>query len=183
MREFEDVAIAFDRACRAARVPYAFVGGMAVLAWGQPRTTSDIDALLAVELAQVPTMSAALAGEGLRGSEADFRDAFADRSHVSVFDERSAFHVDVKIAFREDERRQVADAVDVPFRGAALRVARPEDTVAFKLLYGTPQDLADARSILVRQVKRLDEARLRGLARRLGVEEALERALDEAPGG
>lgn len=117
--------------------------------------------------------------QGLSVSEDDLRDALRDGSHVSVFDGQTSFHVEVKPARDEDERAQVRDAVDVPFHGASLRVTRPEETVAYKLRFGSEQDLKDARSILVRRRGRLDLTRLRGLARHLGVEDALERALHE----
>lgn len=46
MRTLEDTAVSFHVACHEAGVGYAVVGGFAVSTWGQPRATSDIDALL-----------------------------------------------------------------------------------------------------------------------------------------
>lgn len=79
----------------------------------------------------------------------------------------------------ERERAQVRDAVEVPFHGAHLRIARPEETVAYKLRYGSEQDLKDARSILVRRAGQMDLGRLRSVARQLGVEAELDKMLAE----
>ena len=173
MREFEETALAFDRACRGAGVGYAFIGGMAVIAWGQPRTTNDVDALLAPPRT-FSRLVASLAAEGLSASVEDFEDSMTDRSHVTVFDARGRFHVDVKLALKESEREQVAEAADIVMDGGRLRIASAEHTVAYKLVFGSEQDIKDARSILVRQEGKIDLARLRTLARRLDVEDALD---------
>ncbi|MGQ0536564.1 MAG: DUF6036 family nucleotidyltransferase [Methanobacteriota archaeon] len=180
MRDVEETALAFDRAARRARVDYAYVGGVAVMAWGQPRATSDVDALVALASDQIPDFVEALRAEGLTAAATDFESARVDRSHVTVFDDHSAFHVDVKLARDPSETAQVREALDVKFGDGVLRVARPEDTVAFKLSYGSPQDIQDVRSILVRQRGRLDVDRLREFARRLKVSKDLERAMRDA---
>lgn len=180
MRSVAEIAVAFDRACRKAGVAYAFMGGVAVMAWGQPRATTDVDALVELPLFAVDRCAAALAEEGLGVDPADFRDAFKDGSRVTVHEPGSVFHVDVKLARTREERREIADAQDVPFGAGSLRVTSAEDTVAYKLVFGSEQDLKDARSIVVRQEGRLDLARLRALARGLGVEDALDDLLASA---
>lgn len=174
MRELEDVALAFDRACRETDVAYAFVGGLAVMAWGQPRATVDIGVLLAYHEEDIPGLDGALAGEDLDVRARDLRLSLKDGSHVTVFDDRSRFHVDVKPALEPLEKEEVERAEEIEFEGARLRFAPPEDTIAFKLRFGSPRDLDDARSILARQRGRLDRDRLRSLGSRLGVEEELD---------
>lgn len=173
MRELEEVALAFDRACRKAGVPYAFIGGIAVLAWGQPRTTMDVDALVRFERSQADALVAAAADEGLQVSADDLADALSDRSHVTVADTGSALHVDMKFAVSDEERAEIENAVDVDLGSGRLRIVAAEDTVAFKLKFGSEQDLADARSILARQEGKLDVGRLETLCVRLGVQDRL----------
>lgn len=69
---------------------------------------------------------------------------------------------------------QVRSAAAIDFKGQTIWVARPEETVAFKLKFGSEQDLQDARSILIRQEGRLDMQWLRALAKKLGVEPSLD---------
>lgn len=179
MRGLEDTALSFDRACRRAGVPYALIGGFAVSAWGQPRTTAVVDALVHLEDASfVASFVDALRADGLSADARDFEDALRGAGHVTVFDEVTVFHVDVKVARTAAEVEQVASARVVSFHGGELSFARPEDTLAYKLSFGTDQDVKDARSILALQAGRLDEARLAAIARRLGVTEALRRAQD-----
>ena len=178
MLEVERTALAFARACDGAGVRYALMGGVAVSAWGQPRATADVDVLVSLRIEQVPRFAVALRSEGLVVDERDFEDAFRDDSHVTIFDDKSPFHVDCKIA-RGEESAEVDRAVEVAYEGERLRLVAPEETIAFKLKFGSPQDVQDARSILVRQEGRLDLARLRDLARRLGVEKALDEMMAE----
>lgn len=184
MRTPEETVVAFDAACRAASTPYAVIGGFAVSAWGQPRTTSDVDVLLALPEADAPdVLAAALRARGLSCDARDLADARRTGGHATIFDEGSVFHVDAKIARTPLEREQVDAAAEVRFHGAMLRVARAEDVIAFKLKFGSEQDLKDARSILARQAGRLDEGRLLRLADRLGVQKELERLRAETDAG
>lgn len=173
MRSVEQVAISFDAACRDAGVLYAFVGGVAVMAWGQPRATTDVDALVSLPPAQVDVLARKLRDRALDVDPQDLRDALRENGHASAFDRHSAFHVDIAFARRPEEVEEVARGTDLQLPGGRVRVVGPEDTVAFKLRFGSEQDLKDARSILVRQDGRLDEERLQAVAQRLGVSGAL----------
>lgn len=179
MQGVEDAAFAFDRACRAAGVRYAFVGGIAVMGWGQPRATADVDVLIDLAPSQDDAFVAALFKEGLELDPRDLRDARDDRSHVTIHHPPSTFHVDLKLATTPEERDEIAGGVVVELGRGRVVIPSPEQVIAYKLLYGTPQDVADARSILVRQEGRLDLPGLRDLASRLGVAEALAQLLSE----
>ena len=180
MRSIRETALAFARACAAAKIRYALVGGFAVMAWGQPRMTLDVDALVAVDAKAAASLQDACRNEGLRVSIEDIQSAIAEGSHVTVFDEQSPYHVDAKLARTAFELSEINEAKRITFSDGELVIARPEDTIAFKLVYGSPQDLQDARSILIRQKGVVNLDQLRALAVRLGVEKSLERLLDEA---
>lgn len=179
MRELEDVALAFDRACRAANVDYALVGGIAVVAWGQPRMTMDVDALVRLTEDRIAALSRAAHDEGLMISGEDLRDAIRERSHATAFDREGSLHVDIKIASTPPEIAEVEQAVDVPFAKGRLRIVRAEDTVVYKLKFGSDQDIADARSIIVRRAGKLDHAHMEQLARLLGVMTLLRKVQDD----
>lgn len=184
MRSIEDVALSFARACREADVPYAFMGGMAVTFWGMPRATMDIDALLRLTPHRVEGLVERLRLHGLEASGDDFHAAFSDRSHVTVHDPVSPWHVDVKLALTPEERAEIESAVDVvldpPPAEAEIRVVGQEETIAFKAKFGSPQDMADARSILNRRRAPLDVERLRLVAKRIGVSAQVEALLQES---
>ncbi|MBI4394482.1 MAG: hypothetical protein HY556_11915 [Euryarchaeota archaeon] len=173
------MALAFDRAATRAGVGYAMVGGMAVMAWGRPRATADVDVLLSIPPGSLTSFVTCLEVEGFSANPLDFKDVGELGGHVTIFDNDSPFHVDAKIARGEPELTQIASAVEVAFGDGRVRVASPEDTIAFKLLYGSPQDLEDARSIIDLMEKALDIPRLRTIGARLGVTTKLDELLAE----
>lgn len=179
MRSIKETALAFDRACQKASVRYALVGGFAVMAWGQPRATTDVDALARLDGVRLESFANALENEGLRVAVEDLKDVMGRGGHATIFDTRSAYHVDLKPARSSDERDQVEAAQTVPFEGGQLRVASAEHTIAYKLLYGSERDVQDARSILARLGPDLDKALLRVLAEKLGIGAKLEALLQE----
>lgn len=176
----DETALAFDRAARKADTRYAFMGAFAVMAWGEPRATSDVDTLLAYTEAQVPGLVLALRSEHLTVDPRDLVDALRDGGHVTVFHEGSVFWLDVKPARSAAELVEVDEAAEVEIRGQHLRIVRPEETIAFKLAFGSPKDEQDALSILTRQDGALDEARLTGFALRLGVADKLMKLRERA---
>lgn len=180
MRSIRELALAFDRACRAAGVPYALVGGLAVMAWGQPRATTGVDALARIEAPRIDRFVRALAAEGLRVAGDDLEDALKGEGHATIFDSASSFHVDLKAARSAAEMDEVESAQEVRFEEGRLRVATAEHTVAFKLVFGSERDLQDARSIVARLGPDLDRAKLKRLAATLRVSRKLAKLLKEA---
>jgi hypothetical protein len=168
-RKPEDVAVAFDAASREAGVAYTFVGAIAVGAWGQPRATSDVDCLVDLEPRKDTAFIAALKKQSFSLSSFDLAEARRDPSHVTVFDDTEGFNVDVKLAASPQERQEIREAAELDLGFGRIRVARAEETIAFKVAFGSEQDLKDARSILIRQAGKLDGARLMAHAERLGV--------------
>ncbi len=172
-RSFVAVVKAAERSLRAARVEHAFVGALAVSAYGMPRTTSDVDVIVDYDPDDVPRMVAAFRREGFRVPEQDLLDAQSDGSHCTVHDARSGFHLDLAPARRPAAEDSIRHALRVRWRDVVLPIADPEHTVVMKLVYGSDQDVEDALGILVRQQGRLDVRRMRAFARRNGVERGL----------
>lgn len=168
-RRPEETAAAFDRAAAEVSVPYALVGGIAVGAWGQPRATQDVDCLLDLSPSKDEALARALEAESLRVNARDFAAGREERSHITIFDDLGPFHVDCKLAMTPDEKQQVREAVVVPLSVGAVRVVRPEETIVYKVKFGTPRDLQDAASILAVQRGKLDKARITAFAIRAGV--------------
>ena len=139
----------------------------------------DIDALVKLSEPEVEAFVGSLAAHQLKALAEDLHDALKGEGHVSVFDASSPIHVDIKLAIRPEEIREVDHAEQIAFAQGQLCVARPEDVVAYKLVFGSPQDLADARSILVRQKARLDWRALNALCSQLGVTGDLDKLLAE----
>lgn len=173
MNEIKDTFLRLVGALAEARVPYAVTGGFAVAAWGEIRTTADIDLLLDVDEASAHMLSASLARAGLGMSVDDVRDVLREGGHVTIFDQRSIYHADALLAQNAPVRLEIRDAREAVVFGARCRVVAPEDLLVHKLRFGSAQDVRDAEGIYARQRERLDRPALAAKAARLGVEPQL----------
>jgi len=168
-RSFVAVVKAAERSLRAAGMDHVFVGALAVGAFGVPRTTTDVDVIVEYGEGRVDTLAEAFRRQGFRVSTDDLRDALAEKSHCTVHDARSEFHLDLVPAARPTAKDAIRHSVSVRWRNTTLPIADPEHTIVMKLVYGSEQDVEDALGIFVRQRKRLGLRRMRQFARRQGV--------------
>src|SRR5205809_4738880 len=94
-RSYAAVVKAAERALRAARIDHVFVGGIAVMAFGEPRTTRDVDVIASYRREDVPRVVAEFRRQGFRPSMGDLRDALTDGAYCTIPDAFSEFHVDL----------------------------------------------------------------------------------------
>lgn len=156
---------------------YVF-GAQAVLVWGRPRFTADIDVTVRLVPDEPERFVAAMAGAGF-SIRFEAGDDFVRRTRVLPFvHEASGWPLDVVLAGPGLEERFLSRAVLVDL-GDDLRVPVlcPEDLIVTKVLAGRPNDLEDIRGILRERRDRLDvtEVRqtLRDLEEALGVSDLL----------
>src|SRR2546427_6256851 len=64
-RSLDDVLRTAEGVLRASRVEHVFVGGVTVLAFGIPRTTTDVDVIAAIEARQIPKIVSGLPEVGV----------------------------------------------------------------------------------------------------------------------
>ncbi len=172
-RTLDAVLKAAEDVLRANRVDHVFVGGVTVLAFGMPRTTTDVDVIAAVERGRIPKIVEGFRRAGFMTSAQDLHDALIEGGHVTVHDTRSAYRIDLVPARTEAHRQALRTKRRIAWRGRRLPLAAPEHTIVMKLRWGSEQDLEDALAIYLRQEGKLDMRTMRAFARRNGVGRAL----------
>ncbi len=168
-RSLEDVLSIAEDVLRANRVEHVFVGGVTVLAFGMPRTTTDVDVIAAIEARRIPTIVAGFQRSGFFASAQDLHDALIEGGHVTIQDTRSTYRIDLVPASTAAHRETLKTKRRVAWRGRRLPMAAPEHTIVMKLRWGSEQDLEDVLGIYLRQKEALDFQAMRGFARRHGV--------------
>ncbi len=163
---------------RATGVDHVFEGGVAVLAFGMPRTTTDVDVIAAVEPQRIPKIIEGFRRAGFVVSAQDLHDALIEGGHVTVHDTRSVYRIDLVPVRTEVQREALRTKRRVAWRARRLPFAAPEHTIVMKLRSGSEQDLEDTLAIYVRQGRKLDLHAMRTLARRNHVDRVL-RNLEE----
>jgi hypothetical protein len=99
----------------------------------------------------------------------DIKTALKEKSHFTIFDERSEYHIDAKGVYGKKERQSLLSKKAIQLEGVRVCVASPEDIIANKLLFGSEQDIKDAEGIYVRQKGKLDMKYLEERCEDIGV--------------
>ena len=136
-------------------------GAQAVLIWGRPRLTADVDVTIRLRTADTVSFWKAMeeAGFRLRVSDAE---QFVARTRVLPFlHVATQLPLDVVLAGPGIEDTFIERAIRVEIEGLSVPVASPEDLIVMKVLAGRPKDLEDVRTVLTERLKRLDVAYIR----------------------
>lgn len=132
------------------KIPYMVIGGQAVLLYGEPRLTKDIDITLGVSVDSLPVVLSAVKEAGLIIIPEDY-ESFVKRSFVlPLKEEESGIRVDLVFSFTPYERAAIERAREVKMSGAGVRFATLEDVIVHKVFSGRPRDLEDVRSMLLK---------------------------------
>lgn len=157
-----DLALALS----ATGAPWMVIGGIAVIARGVRRFTTDIDAAIRGDEIEIDTLLTALAKKRIvpRIPEAA---PFARENLVLLLrHEPSGVEFDVSLAWTEFEHEAIAGATLATFGSVTAPMARPEDLVVFKAIAGRGKDMDDVAALLA-LYPNLDLARVRRRVREL----------------
>jgi hypothetical protein len=183
-----ETALLVARHLDALDILHTIGGSIASSFAGEPRSTVDIDMVVALEERHVEALVAALSAEFYVDADA-LRRAIRTHSSANLIHQRTQMKVDLFVAggtpldAGQLGRRLRVDLGD----GRYLYVHPPEDILLQKLHWyrrgGEVSDRQwrDVAAIVRVQGKTLDRDYLRGSAGVLGVSDLLERALREAP--
>lgn len=173
MRTFEDMILDFTNVLGKMRVDYVIIGGVAVSSWGTPRTTGDLDVIAVIKTENIEELCENLQNTGFSIDKEDIKSALEEKTHFTVFDQDSEYHVDVKGVYDKFDALTIKNRIAINYYDHMLNMASAEDTTAHKLLFGGHQDIKDAEGILLRQ-SAIDMEYLEALCKELGILAELE---------
>jgi len=138
---------------KKASIPYMVIGGQAVLLYGEPRLTRDIDIILGVGVDGLDRIKRIIKAIGLK-SLVEKEKEFVERNMVlPTLDKKSGIRVDFIFSFSPYERQAIERARDIKLGRSFVRFASLEDVVIHKVIAGRARDLEDIKSILLKNPK------------------------------
>jgi hypothetical protein len=165
-------------------IAYYITGGVAAISYGEPRTTQDLDLVMAISPLDIERLSEALSQAGFYVPGVD--DLKSGRmTTLQITDMESISRADLMVAGTDQfellkfQRRRV-----IEFEDTALYFASPEDLILTKLQWrqrsGSEKQWRDVLGVLKVQRECLDFGYLTQGAGQLGLAEELNQALGEA---
>lgn len=147
---FEKILADIGKALPARSIPYMVIGGQAVLLYGEPRVTRDIDVTLGVDVDCLEDLLRIAEELSLRVLPDEIK-TFVDRTMVlPCLDDASGIRVDFIFSFTPYEEQAIRRSNRIGIKGVEVCFASPEDVILHKIFAGRPRDIEDARSILLR---------------------------------
>ena len=158
------------------KIPYMLTGSVASSAHGLPRSTRDLDIVIAPTREQLLTLMREFPSSDYYADEQQALEALMRRSQFNIIDHATGWKVDFIIA-EDSEYSRVAltrrKAIDMA--GSAVYVASAEDVLIAKLRWarmgGSERQMQDAAGIVSTQAENLDVAYVENWVRKLSLEE------------
>jgi predicted nucleotidyltransferase len=140
----------FIESLNSSKVDYILIGGWAVGLYGNPRTTRDIDFLIAANKANLDRLQKAL---GLFGAPPVDIENFKIPGNVYRMG-RNPLQIDLlSYAKGIDSKKSIKNAVEMNIDNLIVKVISIEDLIENKKATGRLQDLADVEKLEIVRMK------------------------------
>lgn len=133
-----------------SNLPYMIIGGQAVLLYGEPRLTRDIDITLGVGIDHLDALLQVISQIPLTALPENVA-AFVKQTMVlPAIDESTGIRVDFIFSFTPYESQAITRANRIKILGQDVSFARVEDLIIHKIFAGRPRDMEDVRIMLLK---------------------------------
>jgi hypothetical protein len=169
-----------------AEVPYMLTGSVASSLHGEPRSTHDLDVVVVLDRKSVAQLLQTFRTPEYYLDEGSVREAVESCGTFNLISLEEGDKVDFWMLTQDPfDQSRFARKTTIVFMGKPLVVSSPEDTILAKLNWarlsgGSEKQIHDARRIFEVQYGSLDLTYLREWAKRLSLEDSLERIEREA---
>ena len=144
MKILEGLALALEE----KNIPYMVIGGQAVLFYGEPRLTKDID--ITVGLKTDDTEKIMAIADDLRFTVlAESPKAFTKKTMVlPCLDHDSGIRIDIIFSFSEYEKQALKRVKTQQIGEASVNFISVEDLIIHKIIAGRHRDIEDIQNVL-----------------------------------
>lgn len=142
-----------------AAIPYMVIGGIANLAWGEPRTTRDIDVTVDVAGTSIGSFEALVReiGDPITRDPVEF----AERTRVlPIRTKVEDVEVDFILAILPFELEAISRARRLTIEGTETMICAPADLIVHKVVSERARDYDDVVGVLKRQAPNVDMTNL-----------------------
>jgi hypothetical protein len=131
-------------------LPYMIIGGQAVLLYGEPRLTKDIDITLGINIDRLDELLAIVKGLSLTPLPENVPSFVKKTMVLPVLEKSTGIRVDFIFSFTPYETQAIGRAKKIILSGQEVCFASPEDLILHKMFAGRPRDLEDVRTLILK---------------------------------
>lgn len=157
---FRDLLVRMAGEFERRAIAYMLIGGQAVLLYGEPRLTADVDVTVGVPPEQLPTVLDVVRTLGWQVLVQNPHDFVRRTLVLPCRDEATGIRIDIIFAQSTYEQQALQRVRRVPMGDVQVCFASVEDVVIQKLVAGRPRDIEDARRIWLKN-PHMDEEYIR----------------------
>jgi hypothetical protein len=167
-------------------IDYMVTGSVASSLQGEPRSTHDIDVIVAIRKSDARRLVELFPPSDFYIDEQAIIDAIDHKNVFNLIDVKSGYKVDFWILTDDPfDHSRFSRKQEEELNGLNIQVSTPEDTILAKLRWanlsgGSEKQFTDALRVYEVQLARLDLDYLKKWADILSVEPLLKRLMDEA---
>jgi len=134
----------------AQNIPYMIIGGQAVLLYGEPRLTKDIDVTLGIGSEGLDLVMKSVENLKFDILVPEPEDFVKETMVLPTLHEKSGIRVDFIFSFSAYEHQAIQNAKQVKISTQDVCFASLEDVIIHKIIAGRPRDLEDVRSVILK---------------------------------
>lgn len=174
------------KALDGAQISYMVTGSIVSSLQGEPRSTHDIDLVVAIEISSIEELVKAFPPPDFYLDKKSIVDAIKRQSMFNLIDLKEGSKVDFWLLTDEPfDQSRFSRKYSEEVLGIRMQVTSPEDTILVKLRWaklsgGSEKQFTDALRVYEVQYANLDLDYLQYWARKLDVESTWERLREEA---
>ena len=149
---FEEILSKIGASLKKHNIPYMIIGGQAVLLYGEPRLTRDIDITLGVNTEYVDELLKVIRELSLKPIPENIKLFVQQTMVLPALEEITGIRVDFIFSFTTYEIEAIKRARKITIMGQEVCFASPEDVIVHKIFAGRPRDIEDVRSIILKNL-------------------------------
>lgn len=131
-------------------IPYIIIGGQAVLLYGEPRLTKDIDITLGIGAEGLERIMQSVQNLRFKILVPDPEVFVKETMVLPTLHEKSGIRVDFIFSYSAYEQQAIQNAKKVKIGAQDVCFASLEDVIIHKIIAGRPRDLEDIRSVTLK---------------------------------
>ena len=147
---FEEILARIGANLSRSNLPYMIIGGQAVLLYGEPRLTRDVDVTLGVNIDRLHDLLTVVKELSLNPIPNDVESFVKQTMVLPTLDEPTGVRVDFIFSFTPYETDAIKRARKITIMDQEVCFASPEDLIIHKIFAGRPRDLEDVWSVILK---------------------------------